>query len=213
MSVFIFVLMIKEEFLYQAFNTINHDQWIILISRTLTLFLQLVESMRKVNFTLDGNTYSFDENGDFTDGYDLIMWMENNDERNIEIVGRFLLKNGDVEILSQFQWMNNTVSCTVSNSSYLADRHKKNRWHSWSTIKMCTVPLPFKAHLSFILQLPTSKCSEACLPGTVKNQSEISCCYGCIDCPEGKYTDRWGKSEFVIGCCFFILFHLCTLKK
>ncbi len=69
--------------------------------------------MRKVNFTLDGNTYSFDENGDFTDGYDLIMWMENNDERNIEIVGKFLLKNGDVEILSQFQWMNNTVSCTV----------------------------------------------------------------------------------------------------
>lgn len=81
--------------------------------------------MRSVNFTLDGNTYSFDENGDFADGYDLIMWKENNDERFIEIVGKFLLKNGDVEILSQFQWINHTVSCAVFNSSHkkTADNH------------------------------------------------------------------------------------------
>ncbi|XP_043074672.1 G-protein coupled receptor family C group 6 member A [Puntigrus tetrazona] len=70
---------------------------------------QLLNSMRSVNFTLDGNTYSFDENGDFADGYDLIMWRQNNDERIIEVVGKFLLKRGDVEILSQFQWINNKL--------------------------------------------------------------------------------------------------------
>ncbi|RXN06140.1 G- coupled receptor family C group 6 member A-like protein [Labeo rohita] len=107
---------------------------------------QLLESMRSVNFTLDGKTYFFDENGDFADGYDLIMWKENNDERIIEVVGKFLLKNQKVEIFSQFQWLNNNIS--------------------------------------------TSKCSDPCRPGTVKNQSEISCCYSCMECPEGKYTDE-----------------------
>ncbi|XP_042633253.1 G-protein coupled receptor family C group 6 member A [Cyprinus carpio] len=112
---------------------------------------QLVESMRSVNFTLDGNTYSFDENGDFADGYDLIMWKENNDERFIEIVGKFLLKNRDVEILSQFQWINHT--------------------------------------------LPWSKCSESCPPGSVKNQSKIPCCYNCVPCGEGNYTNDWDLPE------------------
>uniref|UniRef100_A0A8C2F1W8 Olfactory receptor C family, b1 n=1 Tax=Cyprinus carpio TaxID=7962 RepID=A0A8C2F1W8_CYPCA len=115
---------------------------------------QLVESMRSVNFTLDGNTYSFDENGDFADGYDLIMWKENNDERFIEIVGKFLLKNRDVEILT--------------------DNH---------------------SHLSFILQLPWSKCSESCPPGSVKNQSKIPCCYNCVPCGEGNYTNDWDLPE------------------
>uniref|UniRef100_A0A8C2F3N4 Olfactory receptor C family, b1 n=1 Tax=Cyprinus carpio TaxID=7962 RepID=A0A8C2F3N4_CYPCA len=99
---------------------------------------QLVESMRSVNFTLDGNTYSFDENGDFADGYDLIMWKENNDERFIEIVGKFLLKNRD---------------------------------------------------------LPWSKCSESCPPGSVKNQSKIPCCYNCVPCGEGNYTNDWDLPE------------------
>uniref|UniRef100_A0A9J7ZGP9 Olfactory receptor C family, b1 n=1 Tax=Cyprinus carpio carpio TaxID=630221 RepID=A0A9J7ZGP9_CYPCA len=103
-----------------------------------------------VNFTLDGNTYSFDENGDFADGYDLIMWKENNDERFIEIVGKFLLKNRDVEILSQFH-------------------HKKT--------------------------LPWSKCSESCPPGSVKNQSKIPCCYNCVPCGEGNYTNDWDLPE------------------
>ncbi|XP_073673084.1 olfactory receptor CB1 [Garra rufa] len=112
---------------------------------------QLVESMRSVNFTLDGNTYSFDENGDFKDGYDLIMWKESHNERIIEVVGKFLLKNGDVEILSQFQWINNTLS--------------------------------------------KSKCSESCPPGTAKNQSKIPCCYNCVQCGEGNYTDDWDQPE------------------
>lgn len=102
----------------------NHEQQIN--SWKHALFLQLLESMRSVNFTLDGKTYFFDENGDFADGYDLIMWKENNDERIIELVGKFLLKNQKVEIFSQFQWLNNNVSC-VFNSCYSFDHHKKKK--------------------------------------------------------------------------------------
>ncbi|KAK9956053.1 hypothetical protein ABG768_013809 [Culter alburnus] len=112
---------------------------------------KLVESMRSVNFTLDGNRYFFDEHGDFVDGYDLIMWKENGDERIIEVVGKFLLNKGDVEIFSQYQSINNS--------------------------------------------LPLSKCSNSCIPGYAKNQSKISCCYNCVECPEGKYTDGYDLPE------------------
>uniref|UniRef100_A0A671K310 Olfactory receptor C family, b1 n=1 Tax=Sinocyclocheilus anshuiensis TaxID=1608454 RepID=A0A671K310_9TELE len=51
----------------------------------------------------------------------------------------------------------------------------------------------YNTHLSFILQLPKSKCSESCPPGTAKNQSKIPCCYNCVQCGEGNYTDGWDR--------------------
>ncbi|XDV42476.1 hypothetical protein PO909_011131 [Leuciscus waleckii] len=112
---------------------------------------KLLESMHSVNFTLDGTRYFFDENGDFVDGYDLIMWQEKDDERIIEIVGKFLLKKGDVEILSEYQSINES--------------------------------------------LPLAKCSDPCAPGTAKNQSKIPCCYNCVVCAEGKYTNGYDFPE------------------
>ncbi|XP_056337340.1 G-protein coupled receptor family C group 6 member A [Danio aesculapii] len=112
---------------------------------------QLVSSMRSVNFTLDGNSYFFDELGDFTDGYDVIMWKENNDERMIEPVGKFLIKKGDVEIFREYHWINET--------------------------------------------LLSSSCSEFCQPGTVKKQSNITCCYKCVPCDAGYYTNASDQSE------------------
>ncbi|TRY86618.1 hypothetical protein DNTS_018593 [Danionella cerebrum] len=112
---------------------------------------QLVESMRRVNFTLDGNRYSFDANGDFTVGYDVIMWRTMKDDRVIDVVGKFLLSARDVEIYSEYQWINQT--------------------------------------------LLRSRCSKSCPPGTVKNQSRISCCYNCTPCVEGTYTNKWDQPE------------------
>ncbi|KAI7800072.1 G-protein coupled receptor family C group 6 member A-like precursor [Triplophysa rosa] len=65
--------------------------------------LQLVESIRSVTFTLDGISHSFDEYGDFTDGYDLIRWTKTNDGRIIDVVGKFILKKGEVELRSEYQ--------------------------------------------------------------------------------------------------------------
>uniref|UniRef100_A0AAR2LGR2 G-protein coupled receptor family C group 6 member A n=1 Tax=Pygocentrus nattereri TaxID=42514 RepID=A0AAR2LGR2_PYGNA len=57
---------------------------------------QLVDILRKVNFTLDDETYSFNQVGDFENGYDLIMWKDSGDERIPDSVGRFLIKNDKV---------------------------------------------------------------------------------------------------------------------
>ncbi|KAM9840827.1 olfactory receptor CB1 [Aulostomus maculatus] len=37
--------------------------------------------------------------------------------------------------------------------------------------------------------VPQSKCSENCTPGTVKKILNVSCCYSCIPCVEGTYSD------------------------
>ncbi|XP_036418141.1 G-protein coupled receptor family C group 6 member A-like [Colossoma macropomum] len=71
---------------------------------------QLVDVLRKVNFTLDDETYSFNQVGDFENGYDLIMWKESGAERIPDVVGRFLIKNDKVEIDEhKIPWTNNTV--------------------------------------------------------------------------------------------------------
>ncbi|KAL7888613.1 hypothetical protein AOLI_G00035870 [Acnodon oligacanthus] len=70
----------------------------------------LLHILRKVNFTLDKQTYNFNENGDFDDGYDIMMWKKNGDERISEVVGKFLIKTGDVEIYQyKIPWTNTTV--------------------------------------------------------------------------------------------------------
>ncbi|KAK1171207.1 G-protein coupled receptor family C group 6 member A [Acipenser oxyrinchus oxyrinchus] len=43
--------------------------------------------------------------------------------------------------------------------------------------------------------IPESKCSESCKPGTIKKVSNISCCYSCIDCSEGTYSDKWDMAD------------------
>ncbi|KAL6486744.1 hypothetical protein MHYP_G00061360 [Metynnis hypsauchen] len=71
---------------------------------------QLVDILRKVNFTLDDETYSFNQVGDFENGYDLIMWKESGDERIPDSVGRFLIKNDKVEVDERkIPWTNSTV--------------------------------------------------------------------------------------------------------
>ncbi|XP_065112772.2 G-protein coupled receptor family C group 6 member A-like [Paramisgurnus dabryanus] len=70
---------------------------------------QLMESIRSVNFTLDGTTHYFDENGDFTDGYDLIRWKKTDVGRIIEVVGKFLLNKGEVELLNELQELTSSV--------------------------------------------------------------------------------------------------------
>ncbi|KAL7871369.1 hypothetical protein SRHO_G00063520 [Serrasalmus rhombeus] len=71
---------------------------------------QLVDILHKVNFTLDDETYSFNQVGDFENGYDLIMWKDSGDERIPDSVGRFLIKNDKVEVDEhKIPWANSTV--------------------------------------------------------------------------------------------------------
>ncbi|XP_036418152.1 G-protein coupled receptor family C group 6 member A-like [Colossoma macropomum] len=111
---------------------------------------KLVEILHELNFTLDSQTFFFNQFGDFENGYDFIMWKKEGDERVPEVVGKFLIKNGDVEIYDQkILWTNSSV--------------------------------------------PFSRCSPSCPPGSVKNISNVACCYTCTICNEGTYTDKWDQ--------------------
>ncbi|XP_072532711.1 G-protein coupled receptor family C group 6 member A-like [Salminus brasiliensis] len=111
---------------------------------------KLIDIFRKMNFTLDNQTYSFDENGDFENGYDILMWKNHGDEKISEVVGKYLIKNGEVDI----------------------DKNKT----VWSNNKV-----------------PITRCSDLCPPGTVKNILGSSCCYSCVNCTEGYYSDKWDQ--------------------
>ncbi|XP_056620762.1 G-protein coupled receptor family C group 6 member A isoform X3 [Triplophysa dalaica] len=134
---------------------------------------QLVENIRGVNFTLDGISHSFDKNGDFMDGYDLIRWTKTNDTRIIDVIGKFLLNEGKVELWSEYQGI--TVS-HVTQSVF------SSRVHHHRSLD----------HHNCVLKLPPSKCSESCPPGTSKDlvNTVKSCCYNCTECPEGTYTNK-----------------------
>jgi hypothetical protein len=52
--------------------------------------------------------------------------------------------------------------------------------------------------LSFVLsslQVPFSNCSRDCLAGTRKGiiEGEPTCCFECVECPDGEYSDETGK--------------------
>ncbi|KAL7871375.1 hypothetical protein SRHO_G00063580, partial [Serrasalmus rhombeus] len=71
---------------------------------------KLVDFLRNLTFTLDNETYSFNQYGDFENGYDLIMWKKSGDERMLDVVGRFLIKDGELEVDEhKLPWPNNTV--------------------------------------------------------------------------------------------------------
>ncbi|XP_036418025.1 G-protein coupled receptor family C group 6 member A-like, partial [Colossoma macropomum] len=71
---------------------------------------QLVNILREIKFTLDNQTYSFNQYGDFENAYDLISWKMNGDVRVPEVVGKFLIKNEEVEVDdSKIPWNNKTM--------------------------------------------------------------------------------------------------------
>lgn len=66
--------------------------------------------LHEINFTLDNQIYSFNDNGDIENGYDLIMWRNASDVRKPIVVGKFLISTNDVEVYEkEITWSNNTV--------------------------------------------------------------------------------------------------------
>lgn len=73
--------------------------------------------LHETNFTLDNQTYSFNNDGDFDSGYDLIMWKNASDVRIPNVVGKFHILKNDVEVYEHnIPWSNNTVrsNCLLS---------------------------------------------------------------------------------------------------
>ncbi|OCT78129.1 hypothetical protein XELAEV_18029235mg [Xenopus laevis] len=78
--------------------------------------LYLLQSLNTVNFTFDGRNIHFDSRGDANTGYDVLMWMEDNDGRiDISTVAKydsqkdsFVFKNTDKE--NEFKRLKSTCS-------------------------------------------------------------------------------------------------------
>ncbi|XP_062858641.1 G-protein coupled receptor family C group 6 member A-like [Trichomycterus rosablanca] len=71
---------------------------------------KLVDVLNKVNFTLDNQTHYFNNENDFDNSYDLIMWKKIGDGRIPDVVGTFTIRNKSVAVYEQkISWSNNTV--------------------------------------------------------------------------------------------------------
>ncbi|KAM4652125.1 taste receptor type 1 member 1-like [Discoglossus pictus] len=71
---------------------------------------QLLEQVKKVNFTLYNQSIYFDNNGDPATGYDLIMWSWNGSTPTFKVIGSFIQNPRRLEIANVLKWhtKNNT---------------------------------------------------------------------------------------------------------
>ncbi|KAL7888612.1 hypothetical protein AOLI_G00035860 [Acnodon oligacanthus] len=123
---------------------------------------QLVDILHKMSFTLDNQTYAFNRYGDFDSGYDLIMWKKSGDERVPDVVGRFLIEKGEVEIDDhKIPWTNTTVPLSRCSVTCLPGTEK-----NISSISCCYT---------------CAKCRE----GYYSNETDQ---LACKECPAGSWS-------------------------
>ncbi|XP_030626663.1 G-protein coupled receptor family C group 6 member A-like [Chanos chanos] len=126
---------------------------------------KLLQKIQEVNFTLSDQLYSFDPNGDFEDGYDMIMWGKNGEVREFIVAGKYRIKQGVVEIENdKIHWdinTNNSVPRSKCSESCAAGTKKV-----FSDIACCY------------------NCTK-CLAGTFSNTSDQG---ECQICPSGTWS-------------------------
>ncbi|KAI4888696.1 hypothetical protein NFI96_003872 [Prochilodus magdalenae] len=129
---------------------------------------QLVSILREISFTLDNQTYSFDEYGDFENAYELISWKNNGDERLLEVVGKYLIKNEAIEVYdNKIPWTNKTVP-----------------------LSRCSEPCPPGTEKS-ISNIPCCYECTNCTEGYYSNETDQ---LACKKCPVG-YSSLSGWTE------------------
>ncbi|XP_043930147.1 G-protein coupled receptor family C group 6 member A [Protopterus annectens] len=61
---------------------------------------QLLAYLKKVNFTVDGHNFFFDDKGDFNTGYDIVEWDIKDEVVKVNIVGQYILTDNTIVIKS-----------------------------------------------------------------------------------------------------------------
>lgn len=75
--------------------------------------MQLLKELKMVKFNFDSQTYFFDKNGDFVNGYDLIMWEKDGHHRRFQRIGRYHALDEQIELdVKHFIWLS-TANTTV----------------------------------------------------------------------------------------------------
>ncbi|KAM7394932.1 hypothetical protein PAMA_006596 [Pampus argenteus] len=75
---------------------------------------KLLEELKTVKFVFDNQTYFFDKNGDFVNGYDLIMWDKDGHHRRFKRIGRYHALAEQIELdVKNFIWLS-TANTTMT---------------------------------------------------------------------------------------------------
>ncbi|XP_014812635.1 PREDICTED: extracellular calcium-sensing receptor isoform X1 [Calidris pugnax] len=137
---------------------------------------QVLKHLRHLNFTNNmGEQVDFDEFGDLVGNYSIINWHLSPEDGSVvfEEVGHYNVyaKKGERLFINENKIL-------------------------WSGFSKEVTLLPLTLLGFFFLQVPFSNCSRDCLPGTRKGiiEGEPTCCFECVDCPDGEYSDETDAS-------------------
>ncbi|XP_036240681.1 extracellular calcium-sensing receptor [Molothrus ater] len=133
---------------------------------------QVLKHLRHLNFTNNmGEQVDFDEFGDLVGNYSIINWHLSPEDGSVvfEEVGHYNVyaKKGERLFINE----------------------NKILWGGLSKEPLTILCVS-------VLQVPFSNCSRDCLPGTRKGiiEGEPTCCFECVDCPDGEYSDETDAS-------------------
>ncbi|XP_041661847.1 G-protein coupled receptor family C group 6 member A [Cheilinus undulatus] len=74
---------------------------------------KLLVELKNVKFKLDGQVFYFDENGDFLNGYDLMMWEKGSQHRRLRRIGKYHIPGERIELhVKNLNWLSTGNSTT-----------------------------------------------------------------------------------------------------
>ncbi|XP_047430237.1 G-protein coupled receptor family C group 6 member A [Mugil cephalus] len=126
---------------------------------------KLLKELKKITFEFDNQTFFFDENGDFVNGYDLIMWETDGPHRIFQRIGRYSILDDQIELeVKEFNWL------STSNTSIPKSRCSERCPPGW-------VKKIFNVSCCY-------NCSQ-CTEGTYSDAWDL---HDCKTCPNGTWS-------------------------
>ncbi|KAM6222607.1 extracellular calcium-sensing receptor isoform 1-T1 [Rhynchocyon petersi] len=135
---------------------------------------QVLKHLRHLNFTNNmGEQVTFDECGDLIGNYSIINWHLSPEDGSI--------------MFKEVGYYN--VSAKKGERLFINE--EKILWSGFSREPILTTHFVLS-----VLQVPFSNCSRDCLAGTRKGiiEGEPTCCFECVECPDGEYSDETDAS-------------------
>ncbi|KAI3363653.1 hypothetical protein L3Q82_001190 [Scortum barcoo] len=134
---------------------------------------KLLKEVKMVKFEFDNQNFFFDENGDFVNGYDLIMWEKDGGHRKFQRIGKYHVLDKQIELdAKDFIWFS-TVNTTAPQSRC------SERCAPGSVMKILNVSCCYNCTL--------------CVEGTYSDTWDLQ---DCKKCPNGTWSLKgWNQCK------------------
>ncbi|XP_041102619.1 G-protein coupled receptor family C group 6 member A-like [Polyodon spathula] len=128
----------ERDFNFPSWEVSNSPLLFLLII-LFKLEICLLKELKKVNFSVDNTEVSFDENGDFKLGYDIIGWQIDG-AVNFTTIGEYHI-SGQIILYNKMAWTSENILITDANCS-----KKCNPGYEWkeTNLKCCKACIPCK---------------------------------------------------------------------